>query len=517
MSDQPLNHSRFGQLLYRSLPDHYRDRDDGTMAQYLDVCGGLLDRINHALDTLHEDFLPGGTDTFAKAQPWTMPYTAKLYGAKLVSPDDEGRSLEVQNSIRWNKRKGTLTCIEEIVEAIGGVECILAEGRAKTIISARIGEPRLPAAYFGQDDADDAVLHPGNPVTSPVLGRTIAPELTSAISPDVEKSVIAAEAVTWRTPRNHGVPSVPNAFFDRSPRTLDFRKASMRGGQAHPSRVVLHVPPFVGFFPLKMASVVWKAGWAVAGYEDDYLKVQRISRPEGRDLVQITGKGTQPFWLSGAVRVTSMDVRVDGIVFRNSLEVRSGNLELFRSAVKTVKVTSTHVDDPYCHLTDSLVGRAQISRGVLRLEHATLLDRLCCDTLLASDSILTVSQVRRGDETKVSIDGFVRYSMVPVGFFSKPTTADLQCDQGTCREEAPHFLSTEWGRPGCYSVVRDSSAFAEFGAENLGALGCYNHFYFSRRFAAMKQKVADFLPFGMEAAFVEDPMLLEENLFGTDE
>ena len=167
-ADSTPNHSRFGHLLYHALPEHYRDRDDGTLARYLDICGSLLDRINHALDTLHEDFLPGGTDAFEQAQSWTMPYTAKLYGANLVCPDDDGRKHEVHNSIRWNKQKGTLRCIEEIVEALGGVECIISEGRSKTISSVRIGQARLPAACFGEkEDNETAVLHPGNPGCRP--------------------------------------------------------------------------------------------------------------------------------------------------------------------------------------------------------------------------------------------------------------------------------------------------------------------------------------------------------------
>ena len=526
MSDSgntPPNHSRFGHLLYHALPDHYRDRDDGTLAAYLDICGSLFDRINHALDTLHEDFLPGGEDAMATSQSWTMPYTATLYGARLVSPDDPGRRQEVQHSIRWNKQKGTLRCIEGIAQAIGGVECIISEGRTKTTTSVRIGEPRLPAAYFGQaddDDDDNAVLHPGNPVATPVIGRTMAPEPAATISPDVENSMIAGKRVTWRTPKNHGVPRVANAFFDRSPRSLDFRKPTTCGGQANPSRIMLHVPPFTGFFPLKRKDVTWDPDWRTNGYDGELLSVKKIPQNlepdpvldpdlnQGRDRLVISGKGSTPVYLKGAVLTKTLDVTFKNVVFRDSLEVRGGNLTLSRCAVSSVVVTSRHVENPFCTVNDSLVGRLQLARGTVRMEHSTLMDQIICDILLASDSILTVSAVKRGDEQKKSIDGYVRYSMVPLGFFNQPETADLQKDQATVREEVPHFFTSQWGEPGFAAVVRGSSQFAEHGAENQGALGCYNHMFFSRRFAAMTRKVQDFLPFGMEAAVVEDPMLL---------
>ena len=71
MSDsakKALNKSPFGELLYNMLPDHYHDRDNGFLAQYIDICGSLLDSINSALDSLHEDFLPSKKSQ-VKAQP----------------------------------------------------------------------------------------------------------------------------------------------------------------------------------------------------------------------------------------------------------------------------------------------------------------------------------------------------------------------------------------------------------------------------------------------------------------
>ena len=342
----------------------------------------------------------------------------------------------------------------------------------------------------------------------------MAPELAQTISPDVEKSTIAGKSVIWRTPRNHGVPGAANAFFDRSLRTLDFRRPSVRGGQANPSRIVLHIPPFTGFFQPGMKRMTWDPQWRTLGHDSEWLSVQRTRQDQGRDRLLIKGKGSRPVYINGHVLTKTLDVDLENVILYDGLEVRGANLTMSRCAVPTVVVTSRHVETPCCTVKDSLINRFQLARGTLRLEHATLLEKMVCDTLLASDSILTVSQVKRGDEKKKSIDGYLRYTMVPKGFFNLPVTTELQRDSATVREENPHFFKSRWGAPGFGAVVRGSSNFAEFGAENQGALGCYNHMFFSRRFAAMTRKVKDFLPFGMAAAVVEDPLLWDDGLFG---
>ncbi|MCG8552071.1 MAG: hypothetical protein MI799_16850, partial [Desulfobacterales bacterium] len=253
--------------------------------------------------------------------------------------------------------------------------------------------------------------------------------------------------------------------------------------------------------------------WRTSGHESDVLSVIRTPRNPGRDLLEIRGHGSNPVYLKGQILTKTLDVVLENVVMQESLEVRGGNLTMSRCAVSKVTVTSRHVQTPWCAVNDSLVNSLQLARGTVRLEHVTLLEKIICDTLLASDSILTVSRVKRGDEKKISIDGYLRYSMVPKDFFKHPETTNLQRDSATVHEETPHFFIPRWGKPGFGAVVRGSSDVAEFGAENQGALGCYNHMFFSRRYAAMKRKIKDFLPFGMTAALVEDPLLWDEKLF----
>lgn len=522
MSDsakKALNESPFGELLYNMLPEHYRDRDDGFLAQYIDICGSLMDSINSALDSLHEDFLPSEKSQ-VKAQPWTLPYTAKLYGASLISPDDAGKKNEIQSSIRWNKRKGTLICIEEIMEAIAGTECIISEGRSKVAISARPGEPVLPAEYYGQKSSDylplspsTASKHPGIPAVTPVLDKTSLPVTTDKAAPDVQKSFIAGKAVAWRVEKNHGVPAVQNSFFDRSLRTLDFREPSVRGGQAHPSLVVLHIPPFSGFFNAHIKYRNWKKEWVDNGFEDNHLMVYRHEQKDSRDKITIRSKTGKPVYIQYRIITEDCDVKLDGIVCKHNMEVRNGNLLLKKSAVPSVTVTGNGFE-PVCEMYDSLAKNIQCSKGTIRLEHATVLKSIFCDCLLASDSIITALKITKDrDNINKSVAGFIRYSVLAPGFRELKQTTDLQYDEQSVATEKTLFYETEWGLPGCGVIIRGSSGFVESGAENLGVLGCYNHMFYSRKFAAVQQKIKDFLPIGIKAAVIEDPMLQDKNLF----
>lgn len=490
-----LNHSRMGRMLYRALPDHYRNQDDGTLAQWVDICGGLLDRLNDTLDTLHEDFLPGEPVEGRDPQPWTLPYTAQLYGATLRSPDDQGRTQEVRHSIRWNRRKGTLTAIEEIVEELMGQECILAEGREKTIASVRIGPKPDRTA-------------------TPVAGRLLKPKPLDEVTLRAEQSRIAGEKVLWETDGLDGAPAVANSFFDQSLRSVDFRPGSLSGGQAHPSRVVLHISPLAGFFSSSVTFSTWRDEWLESGHDGEKVLVEIDDREElERPVVKVRSRDGNPQGIGGVILIEEMDLEASDIVFRNHVEVRGGNARLDRCAVPELIATRHGDPIPHCDLRDTLARRVQALQGVVRLEHATVFGSIHSEILLASDSIVAVTKLEKDIGSADSVDGLLRYCVVRPGFFSQSQAALLQVEGQTVREEEIHFVETAWRKWGCGVIVRGTSRFVEFGAENLGVLGCYNHRYFSRRFEAMKRKVAEYLPLGMEAAVIEDPLLLDETLF----
>lgn len=505
--DVEMNDSRMGEILYRALPEHYRDSDDGTLANYVDICGGLLDRMNESLDSLHEDFLPGKPLEGREPQPWTLPYTASLYGASLCAPDEAGRMEEIRLSIRWNQRKGTLTAVEEIVEQLGNTECIISEGKQKTATAVRVGA-----------SAPKTV--------TPVIGRRMVPKTLENATLRAEMSMLGGKPVLWETDGLGGIPAVQNSFFDQSVRTLDFRKGSLRGGQANPSRIVLHIPPFAGFFPVKQRYIAFQESWLESGYDDVatdddlndksshsglLISIQGNGRGQ-RKTVVIENRSGESLRINGVVLIDKMDVEVRDIVFRDRIEVRGGNLTLERCAVSNVLVTERRSGSPMCIVNDSLVREIQVAKGTVQLEHSTVMKSICCNTLLASDSILAVKTIRRDLDTTASVEGLLRYCTITPGL-PEAHVQDLQRESATVREETVQFLETKWRKTGCGVVIRGSSDFVENGAENLGVLGSFNHRFFTRRFKAMKKKVAEYLPLGMDAVVIEDPLLLDKTLF----
>jgi hypothetical protein len=133
-----------GKQLYRVLPEVYRTRDgeetggQEDLARFLDACGELLDRIRATLDQRLADSFPDNPPAGTACQPWLIPYFAQLLDVRLVSPDEKGRRDEVANAVAWRQRKGTLTVIEQIAEAVGQMEAEVGEGAG--------GPPPLPAS-----------------------------------------------------------------------------------------------------------------------------------------------------------------------------------------------------------------------------------------------------------------------------------------------------------------------------------------------------------------------------------
>ena len=151
----------FGTLLYRLLPEVYRNRDnpqrdgdgrivrDGDLAAYLEALGALLDRLKLTLDQRLADSSPEGAGG-RPCQPWLIDYFARLLDARLVSPDFEGQQAEVANAVAWRQRKGTLVGIEAIAQAVGRTEVELQEGWQRVAHTPRMAAPLLPATALGE-------------------------------------------------------------------------------------------------------------------------------------------------------------------------------------------------------------------------------------------------------------------------------------------------------------------------------------------------------------------------------
>jgi hypothetical protein len=217
--------SRIGQELYRLLPAVYRERDNpaGDLARYLEACGLLLDGVHGLLKQRLDDAF---IDT---CQPWLIPYLAELLGVRLVTSSEPEQRIEIANSVAWRQRKGTVSCIRDIVQKLGQMHFKIQEGWRRVATTPRIGMPLIPLNPPPAVTVDFRTSSQGQPIPC-------------------------------------GVPLNPDSFDDLSKRTVDLRTPDWRRGHYHPKRLLLYVMPnsetavveekLRDFLPLGMEAVV---------------------------------------------------------------------------------------------------------------------------------------------------------------------------------------------------------------------------------------------------------------------
>ena len=105
-----------GRQLWGLLPEHYRARDNGDLASYVDALGEVLDLLRGIIQQRIADTFPDDPGL----QPWVLPYLADLIDPRVVSADETRRRAEIANAAIWRKTKGTLRMVEQIATVLGG-------------------------------------------------------------------------------------------------------------------------------------------------------------------------------------------------------------------------------------------------------------------------------------------------------------------------------------------------------------------------------------------------------------
>jgi hypothetical protein len=479
-----------GRQLFALLPEFYRTRDsaeaggEGDLARYLDACGELLDRIRATLDQRLADSFPDNPSVGLSCQPWLIPYFAQLLDVRLVSPDDKGRRDEVANAVAWRQRKGTLTAMEQIAEAVGRLEVEIQEGWQRCAVTPRISMPRLPAGALGEEPLFDdfrnhplwAARHPDLPTATPDLRYpSRAMEVAVAAgefpsNPVAKLTSFTGMPLWWRQVNRHGAPCFPGSFDDVSRCTADLRTPNWRQGRIHPKRVILHAPPPLGFFQPGLFPV--HTGDMLLDGNGEHLLENRI---------------------------------IDG-----TLKVTAGRVRLRRCAVRVLEVAIPPgvMEEPVVDARDCLFDRMAVP-GLARLEYCTVLTICRCGRLQASDSLFAGKlELEPG---VVRHPHCVRFSRIPPGLL---ITALLSHRN---RSERPVFHAFEFdeggevvrraagfGEPGCAVLHPATPESVRFGAEDGGEVGVHHRWRHSLLMAAVEEKLKEFLPVGMEAVVVPD-------------
>jgi hypothetical protein len=106
--------------IYRLLPAVYRVRDaeqDGVLRELVDVITGQVNVLAESLEQMYDD------EFIETCAPWAAPYIGDLVGYRTlhgVVPQIASPRAEVANTIRFRRRKGTVSVLEQLAGDVTG-------------------------------------------------------------------------------------------------------------------------------------------------------------------------------------------------------------------------------------------------------------------------------------------------------------------------------------------------------------------------------------------------------------
>jgi len=533
-----MSHVDLGEQMYRLLPAVFRERDNasfdaqgkvtepGDLRQLLAVYGDLLDALHGTLQQRYYDNFPDRDSQLdvdgreRSCQSWLIPYFAQLLDVALVSPDIDGQRAEVSNAVAWRQRKGTRVAVERIAQAVGQMEVEVQEGWQRVAVTPRLGDPLLPATHYGEDgeiDEDapppERARHPGLPAAIVDLRYASRAVRADANNPGAHHSSFAGETVSWRQANLHGAPCFNESYQDRSPRTVDVRTPRYDRGHYHPRRVILHAPPPEGHCSAQAQTVQWSAIKGETDYRDALIEITSTTTEwNDTELPLITYRGLTdvPVKLSGVIDLDTEAVyHFENLWLDNRLDINAGKVELIGCASRHTRVQTAERDTPVIEARGCLFNKVEAARGLVQLEYCTVLNRVLAVHLNASDSIFLTKPRKDRVDQDVPAAGCIRYSRLPETpdseWVSDGATSPLQRVKTTV--EKPLFISDRFGDPGCGVLHIACDEAVALGAEDGGEMGAYHDARHVLRWRAVLDKLADYLPVGLEAALVPDATL----------
>lgn len=530
--------------LYDLLPEYIRQKDENQHTRkILGAADQLLDQLYATLQQYYADNFVDKPDSSEPppafgltSQEWLLPYFADLLDVRQVSPLLEGRRSEITNAIRWRQRKGTLSVVDEVAEAVGQWEVVVQEAWKRLAMTPRLDEPLLPESYFGASpELDDAIpqemaRHPSLPAVTPDFRCGSHAVADDNNSPSSQVSGIHGESIRWRQYYAHGVPCHHQridfageyhtaAFDDVSKRTPDLRRSDWRTGHFHPRKVLLHVVQPEGFFQTARVKVRWKQEWLdtftlpsehFLQHVTLYSELNKTLVFSNRQIdqspfkaVEIIGKfikGETPDDLPEEDEYIAW--KFSGLILNNSITTHSGRLIMDRCAARHVEVHGNDVLQPMLLAKDCLFNKIRVTESLVRLEYCTVLISCISEVLQASDCIFNCPIKKDLSNNKVPAPLCIRYSVVT----EKQMPANLDNHFNNLRKGLT-FFNQKFGQPGCAVIHPASEQSIRYAAEDGTEPGAFHFLQLSLRLEAVSDKLKDYLPVGYEAVVIPDEYL----------
>lgn len=139
----------YTERIWQLIPEVYRNEDGiaanpGALRRIVELIGAEAARSRRSIDRLWED------QNIETCDDWAVPYIGDLVGTRLVSAlDRRGRRVDVANTIRFRRRRGTPDVLDTLARAMSGWDVVLVEGfRRLARTRHRLDPPPRDDAFF---------------------------------------------------------------------------------------------------------------------------------------------------------------------------------------------------------------------------------------------------------------------------------------------------------------------------------------------------------------------------------
>ena len=563
--------TRTGNQLYDLLPEVYRSRDDGSLAAWMDGMGHVLDLVRNTLEQRLADCFPDAPLRGRASQDWLLPYFADLLEPHMISSDPRGQRAEVANAIAWRQRKGTVAVAEQVAQEVGQIEVEVQEGWKRVAVTPRIGgTPPPPPPMEGEPWAEGPAgtvafgfpsravrVEPEDPAARLtrfgdqwIPWRQAHASGTPAFPGSYED--VSARTVDMRSPdwrRGHAHPRrlllyypPPTGFFPPGAARVAWSTWSQALAtfnhwcgtlESSGGDQVSYVDPADGKtvtyekapHPQGLPFIRSRKGSLVLGERITALDGEQTTRLllNGRWLERIMQAGADTvFRADGPPPAITGDVGIgsnsrflfENLSFLGTVRIAAGSrLKLRNAAAKEIISLTADVQEPVVDIRDSMVEQISAPGGLLRLEHSTVMGNVGVARLQVSDCLFVSHLSNLSGSTQLpSVIRYSRLLRLPEGapvLAAFNTTEpplfvelDFQEDVRTVRRAA------RFGEPGAGVLHPEAPRAIRLGAEDGGEMGAFHGRRYSLTAEAVRNKLEDYLPVGVEAVLIPDPLLL---------
>lgn len=206
------------------------------------------------------------------------------------------------------------------------------------------------------------------------------------------------------------------------------------------------------------------------------------------------------------------------LVFAQGLTIESGSgagLVIERVALSQLAVAAdarTGIDGaalPVLDARSSLLGQLTVRPGLARLEYCTVLGDTVVAAVQASDCIFNGRFAAGDEEGGLGAHDCLRYCRLPAAVFAAQATGGARAHLVRCSAERPVFFERDFARglggaPGL-AVLHPATPLAiSRGAEDGGELGAFHQQRYCASRDAVRDKLAEHLPVGVEPVLIPD-------------